>query len=115
MDFPFVPFPNLETNRFILREISDKDAPEIFFFRSDEVVMKYISRAPAVSVEEALAWIDKITEQMKKQESVTWAIVPKGQERLVGNICFWNIEKREGKVEIGYSLHPAYHDKGRYA
>ena len=108
----FDPFPLITTERLILREVDKNDANEIFFLRSDEEVLKYLDKAPAKSIEEALLFIDNITYSQKNTECITWAIVLKGSSNLIGTICLWNIQKQNYRTEIGYVLHPQYQGKG---
>ena len=108
----FNPFPIINTNRLILRKIDLGDVNEIFFLRSDERVMKYIDKTPAKSLDEAMKHINLIIDLEKNNEAVEWAITLKGDTRLIGTICFWNIQKEHYRGEIGYALHPDYQGKG---
>lgn len=108
----FEPFPFLETSRLRLRNVTPDDAPEIFFLRSDSSVMAYLDRAPAASLEEAQQFIQQINNQEKAGDAVTWAISLKGASKLIGTICFWNIQKQHYRAEIGYALHPDEQGKG---
>jgi len=109
----FTPFPNLLTERLILRELNLQDDNEIFFLRSDERVLKYLVITPAHSIEEARAFIHKINNGLADKEwAYYWAICLKNEPKLIGTICFWNISKEENKAEIGYVLHPGYQGQG---
>jgi ribosomal-protein-alanine N-acetyltransferase len=88
------------------------DVNEIFFLRSNEQVLQYIDKEPADSLEDAIMFIEKINNQEQKNECVNWALVPKGENRLIGIICFWNIEQDRDKAEVGYSMHPHYYGAG---
>jgi len=112
LDLNFDPFPLLTTELFTLRQIIPADGNEIFIQRSHPIALKYINRVPAANLEEALAFITKITGLLESNESVIWAIVPKGEEKLVGTICLWNIDKELDRAETGYGLHPDYFGKG---
>jgi len=105
------PFPNLSTERLQLRQLLPTDAPEIFILRSDELVNKYIERPKANSIEDANQFITKILNATGDQ-SVYWAISLKGDQRLIGTICMWNMSKDRRSAEIGYELLPGYHGKG---
>lgn len=108
----FTPFPQIVTNRLCLRKISHEDVNEVFFFRSDEQVMKYIDRPKVKDKEEATAWIEMILEAEQKNESVNWVISLINSTKMIGNICFWRIIKEHYRAEIGYTLHPNYQRKG---
>ena len=108
----FTPFPNLITDRLVLRQLSVNDENEIFKLRSDESVNKYLSRSKANSVEEARAFINKINTSIHNNESLYWGITLKESSALVGTICLWNISKENETAEIGYELIPDSQGKG---
>ena len=109
----FHPFPELKTERLLLRRLTMDDAQEIFFLRSDKQVMEYIDREPATSVRQAEEYIQHINDNIDNNEAIMWAIALKDNPaKLVGTICFWQIKKEHYRTETGYVLHPAYWRKG---
>ena len=112
MEISFTPFPDLETDRLLLRQISLDDDKEIFFLRSDSGVLKHIKRAPAKSMDEAREWINTITENIRKNEAIIWAITLKGDPKLIGNIILWKMRPEHFRAETGYMLHPDFQRKG---
>lgn len=109
----FTPFPEILTERMILRKINEADAEQIFKLRSDEEVMKYIGKKPIVSIEEAKAFMNLITESLTKNDGITWAMTMKeSPEKLIGTIGLWRIIKDHFRAEIGYMLLPLYWRKG---
>ena len=44
LELNFSPFPEIKSKRLLLRRMTDADAPELLFLRSDETVMQYIDR-----------------------------------------------------------------------
>ena len=108
----FSPFPELLTDKLLLRKVDKSDFNEIFFLRSDTRVMKYIERTPAKTSDDAFKFIEMISKQEKNNLSITWAITLKGNSKLIGTICFWNIIAEHYRAEIGYVLHPDYWGKG---
>lgn len=108
----FTPFPVLTTVRLLLRKVEKNDANEIFILRSDERVLKYLDRAPARSLNDAHKFIKLIAGQEKNNEAVTWAITIKGNPKLIGTICYWNIKPEHYRAETGYVLLPEYHGRG---
>lgn len=112
MQLNFTPYPVLTTERLVLRRMSADDAPEMFFLRSDAGVLKYIDREPARSVEEAAAFIEMVNKNSDTNEAINWAITHKDSPKLIGNICFWNVQKEHYRTELGYVLHPGWQGKG---
>jgi len=105
-------FPNLTTDRLILRQMRMEDENEIFFLRSDERILKYTEIPKAVTVEDARKFIEKINNGIPNNESMFWAITLKNVDTLIGTICLWNISEDHLTIDIGYVLHPDFQGKG---
>ncbi len=112
LEINFTPFPTLTTDRLILRQMTDADGEVMQFMRSDPGVMKYIKRPPTKTLEEAIAFIQRINLAVANNESVMWAITLKGDDTLIGNMCLWRIQPDNYRAEIGYALHPAHQGEG---
>ena len=113
LELNFVPFPEIKTERLLLRKMTDADAPEIQFLRSDDRVMKYIDREKTKTVEEALAFIQKVNGSIDNNECIMWAIALQDDpDTLIGNIGFWRIINQHYRSEIGYTLHPDFWNNG---
>lgn len=108
----FSPFPQIVTERLLLRQLSLNDAEEIFALRTNEIVNKHLDRSKPASLDEVKDFIKKINLGIQANESIYWAICLKEQTKLVGTICLWNFSDQENKAEIGYELLPQFHGKG---
>lgn len=109
----FTPFPELRTERLLLRKLAMDDTDSIFFLRSDETVLKFIGREPATSIEEAAAFIKRINDAVDASESVLWGITQIDKpETIIGTICYWRLQPENFRAEIGYLLHPDFWKKG---
>jgi [ribosomal protein S5]-alanine N-acetyltransferase len=108
----FTPFPNLVTERLILRQLEIEDADEIFALRSSDDVNRFLDRPKAITIDEAKQFIYKINNGINKNEGLYWAITLKNEHKLIGTICYWNISKENDRAEVGYELHPYYQGKG---
>ncbi len=109
--FNFTPFPELKTKNLMLREIKVEDVNEIFMLRSDLQVMKYIAKKPAENIDEASEFIKRILAAEAENQSITWAITIKGNDKMIGTICLWNLQPGNYRGEIGYVLSPIHHGK----
>jgi ribosomal-protein-alanine N-acetyltransferase len=112
LEINFTPFPNLETERLLLRRVGNEDVNEIFALRSNQEVMKYIPRPLLKTEEEALAHIAMIDKKIDSNEGINWAITLKGNSKLIGIIGHYRIRPEHFRAEIGYMLLPEYHGKG---
>lgn len=108
----FDPFPVLETERLILRAYRESDAPEVLFMRSDPDMMRYLDRAPAQGLDDARAHIRLVLDNLANHEGILWGICLKGEDRVIGNVCFWRMDKPHFRAEIGYALMPAHQGRG---
>lgn len=108
----FIPFPELHTQRLILRKLSLDDAPELYFLRSNPAVLKYLGRKPAESISAVKDFIQQVNQSIDEGQSILWAIAFNAKPReLIGTICFWNVQPENLRAEIGYVLHPDYWGK----
>lgn len=112
LNLRFDPFPEINTARLHLRRLSEADAAEVFFLRSDPGVMQYIDRPRASRVEDAIKYIHSINESISKNEALLWGVTLAPNEKVIGYICLWKIELENCRCEIGYVLHSDYHRKG---
>lgn len=112
LDINFSPFPNLETERLLLRRIDSNDVNEIFVLRSDAETMKYIPRPLVENLGEAQAHIEMINDKIENNEGINWAITLKSNPKLIGIIGHYRIKPEHYRAEIGYMLHPDFHGKG---
>jgi ribosomal-protein-alanine N-acetyltransferase len=101
-------FPILTTERLTLRQLSDNDVQEIFLLRSDTLINKYLDRQTSKTLKDALEFIEKI----KNNSLSYWAIAQKGNEKLIGTICLFEVSEELKKCEIGYELLTEYQGKG---
>ncbi len=110
--FNFFPFPQLQTERLVLRQLSESDKQEIFFLRTDERNMKFISRLRPKTIDEVSLFINDLNEDINNNELIYWAISLVEYPKLIGTICLWNFSNDKFTAEIGYELNPHFHGKG---
>jgi [ribosomal protein S5]-alanine N-acetyltransferase len=112
LSISFHPFPEIKTARLLLREIDKRDIHEVFFLRSDEDVLKYINKPRATSLDDIRDFISRINTMKEKNEGINWAVTLSGTDKLIGNICLFNIKPEHHRAEVGYVLNPAHQGKG---
>lgn len=109
----FNPFPELKTERLLLRRLGAADATTIQFLRSDPGVNKFVDRPKAESQEEALKFIDKINTGIDANANLYWVITNKeDSKKMLGSISLWNFSEDLMTAEVGYDLHTSSHNKG---
>jgi [ribosomal protein S5]-alanine N-acetyltransferase len=113
LDPNFIPFPEIITDRLLLRQMSDKDAGEILELRSDEKVMRYIDRERTKTLSEAKKFLAKINASVVSNNGIMWGIeLKENPGKLIGNIGYWRLIKEHYRAEIGYMLLPSLWKRG---
>jgi len=112
LTFNFTPFPVIETERLVLRRITNDDVNEVFELRSNPETMQYIPRPLVKTTQDALDHIAVIEEKIVLNEGINWGITLKNNSKLLGIIGFYRMQPENYRAEIGYMLLPEYHAKG---
>lgn len=113
LELSFSPFPQLISDRLLLRAITQNDAEQVYRLKSNDTTMQYLDKAPLKSVAEASLLITKIEDNINNNVGINWAITLKeNPEVLIGDIGLWRFMKEHYRAEIGYMLLPEYCRKG---
>ena len=102
----------LQTARLELRKLTEEDAYDLMFLRSNNIVNEFIDRPAPSNYADALAFIQNVNERMREQEAIYWGITLKGNNSIIGTICLWNLSFEHHLGELGYELHPDFHGRG---
>ena len=108
----FTPFPILKTERLTLRQLVINDEEEIFTLRSDIEINKYLDRQVANTIDDARNFINKVNENINKNDSLYWAITFSDKNILVGTICLFSFSDENARCEIGYELLTNFQGQG---
>ena len=108
----FTSFPNLETERLLLRRVNNNDIKEVLALRSNPETMKYIPRPLVKNDDEALEHIAMIETKIENNEGINWAITLKDNPKLIGVIGHYRIKPEHYRSEIGYMILPEFNGKG---
>ena len=112
LSFNFTPFPVIETERLLLKQITNDDVNEVFELRSNPETMKYIPRPLVKTTEDALEHIAMIGEKIVSNTGINWGITLKGSSKLLGIIGYYRMQPENYRAEIGYMLLPQFHGQG---
>ncbi|MEN8701568.1 GNAT family N-acetyltransferase [Bacillus infantis] len=105
-------FPEIETDRLLLRKVKLEDAADILRYLSDPEVTKYYGLEPFADLEDArseIGWYERI---LKEGTGVRWGISLKGGKELIGSCGFLNMDSGHFRADIGLELNPAYWNQG---
>ncbi|MGN7477796.1 GNAT family N-acetyltransferase [Solibacillus silvestris] len=99
-------FPALETERLILREITDKDVHQIYSIFSNDDVTEHYGLASFNQLQQAENLVENFSANFQNQRGVRWGIERKDEKGLIGTIGFNSWSPMHKRAEIGYDLHP---------
>jgi|TARA_B110000881_G_scaffold176350_1_gene161240 ribosomal-protein-alanine N-acetyltransferase len=108
----FNKFPELITERLILRQPNSKDSKSMYLLRSNKKINELISRKIPQSILETTRFIAELNKRFKNKKNIFWVIVSKEHNQIIGTIGYQNFNNNFSYAEIGYELHPDYHNKG---
>jgi len=108
----FTPFPILTAERLTLRQLVINDEREIFTLRSDSEINKYLDRQLSNTIDDARNFINKVNENINKNDSLYWAITLSDKNVLIGTICLFSFSDETDKCEIGYELLTNFQGQG---
>ena len=112
LDTTFTPFPILTTERLTLRQLVIADEQEIFTLRSDSEINKYLDRQLSNTIDDARNFINRVNENVIKNDSIYWAITLNDRNIMVGTICLFGFSDENYKCEIGYELLTNFQGQG---
>lgn len=110
--FPSVQFPELDTERLLLRALKYADAEQLLAIRSNDEVNRYIGRSSVQTPEAITQFIEARRKDMADKQGVYWGVELKSTGKLIGAICYWNLNYEAVSAEIGYELLPSEQGKG---
>lgn len=108
----FTPFPALETDRLILRQLEDGDAYFIYQLRTSPQNNIYLDLPIPADTTETLSYIYRMNQGIKDNKYIYWAITRKVDGVMVGTICLWNFDIAKCLAEVGYELLHSYQRQG---
>jgi ribosomal-protein-alanine N-acetyltransferase len=108
----FTIFPILTTERLTLRQLSTDDQQDVFTLRSDVEINKYLYREPSKTIEDAINFINKVNDNIQKNNSIYWVITLTKTKIFVGTICLFDFSNEKNTCEIGYELMTKFQSQG---
>ena len=107
------PFPELTTERLLLREFDLSDAPAVFAILGREDVNEWLETDTLQTIEDAEARILARLRLFKDGLGFRWAItLRENPAQVIGSCGYFSVRRGTQTVEIGFELHPDYWRRG---
>jgi ribosomal-protein-alanine N-acetyltransferase len=104
----FLEFPELETERFILRQVNVKDISDLYELYSDASSLQYQQSEAMTNIDQAKKTIIAFLNGYASKKFIRWCIADKNSDKIVGVIALHSFDLISSKAEIGYMLNSKY-------
>ncbi len=105
----------LMTKRLVLRKPSLKDAKDLAKNGNEKSMFYFTWYIPypftIPKAKKIIKWLNKKSRK-KSLETIAFCIVPKDENKAVGIVDIYDIDKRDKKAKIGYWIGKRYRGKG---
>jgi [ribosomal protein S5]-alanine N-acetyltransferase len=105
-------FPELETQRLKLVEITEDHTERYFEIMSLDSVTKYYGMESLQRVEQAADIIKSMKEGFESKKSIRWGLIIKETGAFIGTAGLNNLQIGNKKAEIGFEIHPDFWRSG---
>ncbi len=105
-------FPQIETERLILKEVSLANSMDMFEIFSDEETLKYYDVEPVHKVAEVNKLIEVLQNRFKNKRGIRWGLYLKDSGKLIGTCGYHDVNGEALRAEIGYELSRDFWRKG---
>jgi ribosomal-protein-alanine N-acetyltransferase len=101
----------LATDRLILRSFGEQDVDAMAQLLANPDFMRF-SLGIFTEHKQTVAFIEKVMGWDRAGIPSQFAVLPRGEDAIVGYCGFFHHAEVPGEVEIGYRLHPDYWNRG---
>ena len=108
----FSHFPELETERLILRAMRVSDAACMYDYAKRPEVTKYLLWSPHPDIGYTRRYLEYLAGRYRLGQFYDWAIISKADGRMIGTCGFVRFDCPHNSAEIGYVLNPEYQGQG---
>ncbi len=105
-------FPELQTDRLLLRPLVKSDANALFEIFSSDNVTKYYGMFPISDIQQSLDMIANFQKGFEEERVIRWGIEEKQSGNIIGTCGYHCWNRKHFRAEIGYELAEAHWHKG---
>jgi ribosomal-protein-alanine N-acetyltransferase len=105
--FPEI-IPRFETERLILKKLTENDLPALLKLRGDILAMRYLDRPMTYTLQDAKDLMERSDKMEIEKTGFQLGIFLKENEEMIGTIGFFRMDYSNLKTEIGYMIMPPF-------
>ncbi len=103
---------NLETERLILKKITLSSPDDIYEYRSDEKVSRFLLWSPDVDRDSTKRYLEYVEVLYDKCKFYDFGIFLKENGKMIGTVGFTTINLHKNTASVGYVLNSKYWGQG---
>lgn len=107
-----ISFPQIETERLVLREIASADVPALLAIHGDAELMRWFGSDPLQDLSGAERLVETFAEWRRSQTGTRWGLQLKRQPDLIGTCGLFRWDQRWKRCVTGYELAQTFHGQG---
>ena len=100
----FLPYPNIETDRLIIRMVKKSDAEDIFELCRRPETSMFSLWSPHEPLAETKEFISYQISRYRKKDCMFFAVEEKSSGRVIGTCIYVSLDSEYKIAEIGYSV-----------
>lgn len=105
-------FRIIETDRLVLRQMTQVDVEDLFQMRSDPRMHAHTDSKPDEALEETRAYIEKMNQGIEAEKWLIWVMEERQTHKVIGSVSLWNFAEDLKSAELGYGTAPDFQGKG---
>jgi RimJ/RimL family protein N-acetyltransferase len=105
--------PNpIETPRLLVRLFTETDLPALTEVNGDDEVTKYVPYATWQSLDDAKAWLKRMSDLQAAGKALQFVITTKATGKAIGTCLLFHFDDTAASAELGYVLGQAHWGQG---
>jgi ribosomal-protein-alanine N-acetyltransferase len=105
-------FPEIFTERLVLRKPCNRDIEPMYHISADEEVMEFYGMDPYKSMNQAREEVEWFLKIFNESEGIRWVITEKTNDECIGDVGYDKIVRKHKRAELGYKLAREHWQKG---
>ena len=112
LDEAFTSSSPMRTERLFLRRLELDDAGSVFAFKSEPEAARLHGGEPNRDIDQSREWVRQYLADNELRKAITWVIVEREKDEVIGECCLWSIDHEQGCAELGYELRSSHWGRG---
>jgi len=109
---PLYPLPELTTPRLIVREVEDRDLPDLALVNGDDEVTRHLPYASWCTAKDSEDWLARMRAMADAGLGRQYVVVLREPARVIGSCLLHRHEAGSARAELGYVLGRAHWGRG---